>query len=178
MRVREQIGLWECKVGGELTTRFAKVAVGGTFDELHRGHKTLLIKAFELGERVLIGLSSDDLVAKLTKPHVTASYEERRDSVREWLSELGLADRAEIVPLFDAFGSTIKDPEIEALVVSEETRPNAEKINVLRKKAGFPMLEIVSISMVPSQNCGPISTTRIRRGEMDREGRLLRDQYP
>ncbi len=154
--------------------RFAKVAVGGTFDELHRGHKTLIVQAFELGERVLIGLSSDELVAKLWKPHVTASYEERQEGLKLWLMELGLWSRAEIVPLFDAFGSSIKDPEIEALVVSEETRPTAEKINVMRRKAGFPLLEIVSINMVPSQNCGPISTTRIRRGEMDREGRLLR----
>ncbi|MEM2081946.1 MAG: adenylyltransferase/cytidyltransferase family protein, partial [Candidatus Bathyarchaeia archaeon] len=36
--------------------RFRKVAVGGTFDELHKGHKALLMKAFEIGTRVLIGL--------------------------------------------------------------------------------------------------------------------------
>ncbi len=154
--------------------KFEKVAVGGTFDELHRGHKTLLLRAFEIGDRVLIGLSSDDLVGNLGKPHVTATYEERQRSLEVWLGEHGFSGRCEIVPLLDAFGSTIKDPEIEALVVSEETKPTAEKINGLRKKAGMPTLEIVSISMVPSQNCRPISTTRIRLGEMDREGRLLK----
>jgi pantetheine-phosphate adenylyltransferase len=154
--------------------RFEKVAVGGTFDELHRGHKTLLVKAFEIGEHVLIGLSSYDLVSKMSKPHLTASYEEREAGVRGWLKDLGLQDRAEIVPLFDAFGSTIKDPQIGALVVSEETKPTAEKINERRKNLGLPLLEIVTINMVPSQNCGPISTTRIRKGEMDREGRLLK----
>jgi pantetheine-phosphate adenylyltransferase len=155
-------------------TKFQKVAVGGTFDELHRGHKTLLVKAFEIGEYVLIGLSSDGLVSKMSKPHVTASYKERETGVRGWLKDLGLQDKAEIVPLFDAFGSTIKDPQIGALVVSEETKPIAEKINERRKNVGFPPLEIVAINMVPSQNCGPISTTRIRKGEMDREGRLLK----
>ena len=154
--------------------RFAKVAVGGTFDELHRGHKTLLLQAFEIGEHVLIGLSSDELAARLSKPHVTASYEERQQGLNLWLDNLGLADRSEIVPLFDAFGSSIEDPRIEALIVSEETKRTAEKINEIRKKAGLPILEIVSIDMVPSQNCRPISTTRIRLGEMDREGRLLR----
>lgn len=153
--------------------RFDKVAVGGTFDELHRGHKTLLIKAFEIGEHVIIGLSSEEFVSKLSKPHVTASFEERKEGLREWLAELNLVGRAEIVALFDAFGTSVKDPTIEALVVSEETSPVAEKINERRKKVDLPMLEIVTISMVPSQNCSPISTTRIRRGEIDREGRLL-----
>jgi cytidyltransferase-like protein len=153
---------------------FRKVAVGGTFDELHRGHKTLLVQAFAIGEHVVIGLSSDELVSKLSKPHLTASFLERKQSLIEWLAESGLSSRAEIIPLFDAFGSTIKDPDIQALVVSAETRPTAEKINDRRKIAGLKTLEIVSINMVPSQNCGPISTTRIRKGEMDHEGRLLR----
>jgi pantetheine-phosphate adenylyltransferase len=154
--------------------KFEKVAVGGTFDELHRGHKTLLTQAFEIGERVVIGLSSDELVSKLFKPHVTATYADREQGLKAWLRDLGLADRAEIIPLFDAFGSTIKDLEIQALVVSEETKPIAEKINLRREVAGLPSLTIISIGMVPSQNCSPISTTRIRRGEMDREGRLLK----
>ena len=154
--------------------RFKKVAVGGTFDELHRGHKTLLTRAFEIGDFVVIGLSSDQLVSKMGKPHVTASFEERKQWLEAFLEDLKLTKRAEIVPLFDAFGSSVKDPDIEALVVSEETKPTAEKINERRKNASLPTLEIISICMVPSQNCGPISTTRIRWGEMDREGRLLK----
>jgi pantetheine-phosphate adenylyltransferase len=156
--------------------KFGKVAVGGTFDELHKGHKILLMKSFEIGERVIIGLSSDELVSKLRKPHITASFEERKQALVVWLLEHGLSCKAEIVPLFDAFGSSVKDSHIEALVVSEETKPTGEKINERRCKAGLRPLDIVTINMVPSQNCNPISTTRIRRGEMDREGRLLKNQ--
>jgi phosphopantetheine adenylyltransferase len=122
---------------------------------------------------VVIGLSSDELVSRLSKPHLTASFEERKEGLKSFLKDLGLAERAEIVPLFDSFGSSVNDPLIKALVVSQETEPTAERINESRKQAGLPTLQIVVISMVPSQNCGPISTTRIRRGEMDREGRLL-----
>lgn len=153
--------------------KFKKVAVGGTFDELHKGHKALLSTAFELGENVVIGLSSDELVSKMKKPHVTASYIERQQGLKKWVSQQGWTTRVEIVPLYDAFGSSIKDPEIEALIVSQETTANAEKINERRCNAGLEPLQIFAITMVPSQNCGPISTTRIRRGEMDHEGRLL-----
>jgi pantetheine-phosphate adenylyltransferase len=153
---------------------FRKVAVGGTFDELHRGHKVLLTKAFEIGERVLIGLTSDVLAAKMNKPHVTASYEERLDALEAFLADLGLRSRAEVVRLDDPYGSSIRDSCIQALVVSEETKPAAFTINERREKAGLPLLKVVTVSMVPSQNCSPISTTRIRRGEMDHEGRLLK----
>jgi len=154
--------------------KFRKVAVGGTFDELHRGHKVLLLKAFEIGERVLIGLCTDEFAEKLGKPHITAPYEERLTELKAFLNNLGLSGRAEIIPLNDPFGPTLAESCIEALVVSEETRPMALKINEKREKAGLPRLKIVAINMVPAENCAPISTTRIRKGEIDREGRLLK----
>jgi pantetheine-phosphate adenylyltransferase len=153
--------------------KFKKVAVGGTFDEFHRGHRVLLTKAFEIGERVAIGLCSDAFVAKMGKPHVTASYEERLKELKMFLSKLGVSERAEIVPLDDPFGTTLRVSCIEALVVSEETRPVAVRINEKRRDAGLQQLEVVTVVMVPSENCTPISTTRIRKGEMDREGHVL-----
>jgi cytidyltransferase-like protein len=154
--------------------KFRMVAVGGTFDELHRGHKVLLLKAFEIGERVMIGLCSDEFAEKLSKPHVTAPYEERLKELKAFLSDLGLLGKAEIIPLNDPFGPTLAESCIEALVVSEETRPTALKINEKRQKTGLAPLKIVTINMVPAENRIPISTTRIRKGEIDHEGHLLR----
>jgi len=153
---------------------FRKVAVGGTFDELHRGHKVLLQKAFEIGDRVLIGLCVDNFVTVLGKPHVTAPYEERLIELQTFLANLNHSSRSEIIPLSDPYGPTITEPCIQALVVSEETLRNAEKINEIRGKKGLKPLKIEVVSMVPSENCAPISTTKIRRGEIDREGRLTK----
>jgi pantetheine-phosphate adenylyltransferase len=154
--------------------KFRKVAVGGTFDEFHRGHKVILVKAFEIGEHVVIGLCTDEFVEKMGKPHTTASYEERLKELRAFLKALGLSDKAEIVPLNDPYGITLTDTCIQALVVSEETEKTAIKINQKRSEAQLTPLTIVTISMVPAENCKPISTTRIREGEIDREGHLLK----
>ena len=154
--------------------KFRKVAVGGTFDELHRGHRVLLMKAFEIGERVAIGLCSDEFAEKLGKPHVTAPYEERLKELEAFLNDLDVSGRMEIIPLNDPFGTTLSGSCIEALVVSEETKPVALKINEKRREAGLQQLEIVTVVMVTSENCTPISTTRIRRGEIDREGHVLK----
>jgi cytidyltransferase-like protein len=155
--------------------KFRKAAVGGTFDELHRGHKVLLMKAFEIGKRVLIGLCTDEFAEKLGKPHATAPYEERLKELKAFLSDLSLLERAEIITLNDPFGPTLSDSCIEALVVSEETKPTAIKINEKRRNSRLPPLKIVTINMVPAENCKPISTTRIRKGEIDREGHLLKN---
>ena len=153
---------------------FMKVAVGGTFDKLHRGHKTLILKAFEIGEKVVIGLSSDEFVLRMGKPHKTASYTHRRNELETFLAERGLSDRAEIVSLNNSYGLTLSCAGLEALVVSEETTKTAESINLKRQKTGLIPFKIVTVAMVPAENHNPISTTRIRRGEMDRNGNLLK----
>jgi cytidyltransferase-like protein len=157
--------------------KYRKVAVGGTFDELHRGHKALLDMAFEVGEKVVIGLSSDMFVSKMGKPHKTAPYDERRKELLTFLADSGLTKRAEIVTLDDPFGRTMASEGLEALVVSKETQITAEKINEKRQKAGLSPLEIVAVKMVPAENDTPISTTRIRSGEIDRNGHMLKNVH-
>jgi pantetheine-phosphate adenylyltransferase len=153
------------------------VAVGGTFDEFHKGHRTLLMKAFEVGERVLIGLCSDKLAESLSKPHVTAPYEQRLEELKGFLRERGLLNRAEIMPLNDPFGVTLSEECVEALVVSRETEHVGVKINEERKRRGLAPLQLVVIDMVPSENHVSISTTRIRQGQIDREGHLLKKPH-
>jgi len=154
--------------------KYGKVAVGGTFDKLHRGHKALLSKAFEIGEKVVIGLSSDDFVSKMGKPHITATYAKRLKELEGFLEKNCLLKRAEIVALKDPYGLTISGEGLDALVVSKETESITDKINKIRVEAGLPPLKIISISMVPAENSNPISTTRIRSGEIDRNGHLLK----
>ncbi|MCK4477803.1 pantetheine-phosphate adenylyltransferase [Candidatus Bathyarchaeota archaeon] len=157
-----------------LSKRFKIVAVGGTFDEFHKGHRVLLRKAFEAGEKVLIGLCTDDFVEKMKKPHEIAPFAVRLEELKGFLRKYSWLERAEIVPLYDPFGPASTSKRIEAIVVSRETEPRTREINEKRKAANLPPLDVIVINMVLAENCDPISTTRIRRLEIDREGRLLK----
>jgi len=154
--------------------RFKVVAVGGTFDEFHKGHRALLTKAFEVSERVLIGLSADDLVQRLGKPHKTATYNFRLEELKGFLRKQGWVDRAKIVPLHTPYGLTLTSKLIEGIVVSRETEPRAQEINEKREAGGLKPLSVIVVDMVPAYNHAPISTTRIRRMEIDREGNKLK----
>ena len=47
-----------------MTYRFKLVGVSGTFDKLHKGHRVLLSKALEIGEKVMVGLTSDEMCSR------------------------------------------------------------------------------------------------------------------
>ena len=158
-----------------MNKKFKIVGLGGTFDELHKGHRALLLKAFAVGTHVQIGLCTDEFAKVLRKNHEIASYEERLRELKDYLQKMGFLDKAEIIPIADSYGTAVTDRNIEAIVVSKETEPVAHKINVKRKEKGLPSLEIIVIDMIPAENHIAISTTRIRNGEIDREGRLLED---
>jgi pantetheine-phosphate adenylyltransferase len=147
--------------------KYKKVAVGGSFDVLHRGHEALLNVAFDAGEFVLIGLTSSEMVTK-----DVAAYEKRKRALEDFLKNKGGYD---IVELNDPLGPAATDESIEAIVVSDETRPGALEINETRKKNGLKTLEIISIPLVLADDQKPISSTRIKRGEIDKEGRILAD---
>ena len=57
-------------------SKFSLIAMGGTFDIIHHGHITLLSTAFEISEKVIIGLTSDEFVQKKGKNPVH-KYDER-----------------------------------------------------------------------------------------------------
>lgn len=156
-----------------LNTKFKIVGLGGTFDELHKGHRALLKKAFAIGTHVQIGLCIDEFAKKLRKNHEIAPYEERKKELEDFLKKTKIIDKAEIIPIADSFGPAVTDSSIEAIVVSRETEPSAQAINVKRKENGLQALKIVVIDMVPAENHVAISTTRIRHGEIDREGRMI-----
>ncbi|MFW9830924.1 MAG: phosphopantetheine adenylyltransferase [Candidatus Thorarchaeota archaeon] len=148
-------------------------AIGGTFDRLHKGHKTLLRRAFELGKNVLIGLTTQDMVKHKPDWEIIASYDDRKSELESWLDSEGYNGRYIIRPLHDKFGPAISMSELELIVVSEETCPVAKEINEIRNEDGLSLLHIAVLTMVMAEDHTSISSTRIRAGLIDRDGRVI-----
>lgn len=148
--------------------KYNRVAVGGTFDKFHYGHRKLISTAFEIGDNVEIGVTSNLFASK--KGDVD-SCDTRMSNLNEFLSKIH--DNFHISRLDDPYGPTIHDEDYDAIVVSEETEPNAIKINEIRVSKGMEPLDIVVVSFVLAADGIPISSTRIRQGKINQKGELI-----
>ncbi|MEM1544893.1 MAG: pantetheine-phosphate adenylyltransferase [Candidatus Methanomethylicia archaeon] len=157
-------------------SKYAYVCLGGTFNHLHKGHKVIIETAFTIGDKVLIGLADEHLIKNKEYHNLIESYEERERKIRDFLAAKGWLDRVEIVPISDVFGPAVSIPDLDAIIVSEETERRALEINEIREKKGLKKLDIIVIKLVKAENGKPISSTRIRKGEIDTEGRQLNIQ--
>lgn len=156
-----------------ISRRFAIVAVGGTFDHFHKGHEALISKCFEVGHKVIIGVTSDDFAEKLGKK-VDRSYSARVSLLKKFIQHKFPNKEYEIHELNDYFGPAVIDGDVQAIVVTPETLSRVKIANALRKKRSLKPLETVLIAIVPAKDGAPISSTRIREGKIDQEGRVLK----
>lgn len=153
--------------------KYKTVATGGTFDHIHRGHIALLAKSFEVGDTVVIGVTSDEFARREGK-NPDQSHAERVRALEDLIHTRFPGRRYLIAKLDDYFGPGIASPEVEAIVVSKETASRVPMANDLRRAKGFPSLEVEVVDYVFADDSKPISSTRIRNGEIDVEGKLLK----
>ena len=143
-------------------------AVGGTFDPLHLGHEHLLRHAVTVSSHLVVGLVTDSLAGRRGKS--PRPYIERKRALELLLEKL--ADSWEIVGLDDEFGPAVLGPDVDVLVVSEETAAAGAKLNSMRAGRGLGPVEVVVVPMARSADGQTASSTRVRRGEMSPDGNL------
>ena len=149
-----------------------KIILGGTFDIIHKGHITLIKKAFNLANKndvVYIGLSDVKLIEEKisVKP-----YSKRKTNLENFIKNQKYEKNFEIIKITDIFGPTLNQ-DFDIIVVSEETYQNAVLINKERIKINKKPIKIVKIPYILAEDSKPISTTRIKNKEIDRFGKKI-----
>jgi len=151
--------------------RYGRVALGGTFDRLHAGHEALLSTAFRLGRHVAIGLTTPTFLREHPKPERRAIAPEpaRRRALTRWLAVRYPRRRWTVVPLRDRFGGSV-EAGVDALVVSADTAAGGRAVNRERRRRGLRPLPLIVVPLVLADDLRPVSSRRIRSGEIGRRG--------
>lgn len=150
-----------------------KVCLGGTFNILHEGHKSLFDKAFEVaGENgiLYIGLTRGEVIKN--KKNIK-SFEERKKEIEEYFSGKKKKSVIKIIPISTKYDLSLLHDDYDAIVVSPETIVTAFEINRRRKEFGNNPLEIVEIPFVLADDGSPISSSRIVNKEINVNGKIL-----
>jgi len=155
---------------------YQHIVVGGTFDHFHAGHQKLLATAFANSKKVMIGVSTPNLHKNKLLADAIEDDTAREKSVRDYLQKNNFEDRATIVPLNNIFGRTLQE-DIEAIVVTEENVPNVTLINTKRREQGFKPLHTIIVPYVLGSDGQKITSERIRKGEIDREGFVYKSLF-
>lgn len=149
-----------------------KVCFSGTFNVLHKGHKKLIDKAFEIAGKngtVYIGVTEGELLKN--KKFITP-LNERVDKIKKYLKSRGYEKSAVIKIIYDICGPVI-DGDYDAMIVSPGSIENARNINKKRVANGKKPLELIKISYVLAEDNKPISSTRILNKEITEEGKII-----
>jgi pantetheine-phosphate adenylyltransferase len=153
-------------------SKFSLIAMGGTFDIIHRGHLTLLENAFEISDKVIIGLTSDEFVQKKGKTPIH-KYDERLKNLISIIFHKFPNTNFQISQLNNDFGPAVLEKDVQALIVSDETNDQGNVLNKLRTERNLPPVEVIVVPMFLAKDGVRISSTRIKNSEIDSDGNLL-----
>lgn len=151
--------------------RFNIVVCGGTFDHFHKGHKSFLRFILSSSNKIILGLTTEGYVRNKKLNSSIESYRERKNSIEEFFEKENALSRLEIEPINNLFiPKKWERLKIDAIVVSQDTRKGAQIINQDREKRGLPQLKIIVAPVIFTDSNKNLSSLRIRKGEINREG--------
>lgn len=162
---------------------YQKVAVAGTFDGMHYGHRKLLTLAIssvspQNGELV-IGVTVDEMLKHKSFSEDIPNLEERMNGVRDFVYRLapGIKNRVRFIPIADEYGppGTMEEgPNFDALVLSHETLDNGHKLNEYRTQT----LGLEPLTLLCTRRTEPhgMSSTALRRRRRERKLRREKSQ--
>lgn len=163
---------------------YNSVAVGGTFDGMHYGHRKLLTLAISsvvpnMG-KLLIGITTDEMLQQKAFAELIPPLDERTRGVREFVDALapGMKNRVKIVPIKDTYGppGVALDSDIyagiendfDALVLSHETLPTGKRLNEHRmQNLGLGSLKLLCTRRTEVHGMSSTVLRKLRKKRID-----------
>jgi pantetheine-phosphate adenylyltransferase len=146
---------------------YRKCVMGGTFDRLHEAHEQLLLAAVNVAEEIFIGIVGDTfgkkLFAKKELGEHIQLFNQRKANIEKFMNKH--TQNYVIGELTDPWGPAPSDSEADVIVVSQETKEGAEKINEMRENNGLKLLDIIVVPVVYTNEGQVLSSTYLRKQE-------------
>jgi len=144
------------------------VLTAGSFDIFHKGHETLIKRAFEIGDTIRIGIASDEYIKKTKLHEPYHGYKKRHRMVEEFAIQFHKP--FQLFHFDSIYGDAASNKNYTHIVVAKASLPNGKLINLKRDKK----LIIEVVDMVYDElNEYPISSERIKAGIIDTDGKVF-----
>ncbi len=147
--------------------------VGGTFDRFHAGHRALIDAGLAECARLEVWITSDQVAN--SKDSRIESWANRSANLLAAMGEK--ADLVSVHVLEDEDGPAPWHQTAEAILCTPETLAGCRRINSSRAENGLPALEVIVVEHVPAHDGAPISSSRVRAGEIDSDGGAYLPDY-
>nr|XP_033328729.1 bifunctional coenzyme A synthase-like [Megalopta genalis] len=132
---------------------YKSVVLGGTFDQMHNGHKILLSEAvLHCTEKLTVGVTSTNILQGKLLWELIEPCSTRISNVKDFLEDIDSTLIYDVVEINDMYGPTKNDPTFELLVVSEETKRGGNKVNEMRMQKNLCKLDIHVVELVKDEN--------------------------
>ena len=140
------------------------VAMGGTFDRLHSGHRMLLTSSLlHTRDKLRIGITGQKLLPNKKHAHMMQSFSDRVEGAMQFVNKIRSDVEFETPELVEPSGGTDKIGEVTAMVVSPETLPSLDAINKVRADNGLEPMLPVMIEYVGGDASQRVSSTQLRK---------------
>ncbi len=142
--------------------------VGGTFEFFHIGHQKLIDSCLSNCDILEIWVLSDKIARQ--KDSRISSWKERCELIKQELSHEQYS-RITFHELLDDFGIAISHEKADKIFCTTETFSTCQLINKKRIENGLIPLSIIIVQHALSEDGEIISSSRIRDGEINRDGK-------
>lgn len=141
--------------------RVDDIALGGSFDHLHSGHRLLLTAAALITKRSII-VAINKAVSRKSYVQFMEPFHQRASNVVSIIYRINDSITIHISELLDVVGPAGQPGPLDALVISAETAKGGDVVLQTRKERGLPPIKIVVIPLIMMPNGEKVSSTFIR----------------